>query len=300
MRSLARRLRDLGPLRGARARVAAFLSRDPARLAFLSLGEIAAEAHVGKATVSRFVQDLGYADFSEMRGELRRDLYGESVSPARRHAASESTRDDARMDAIDAARVAPLLERHAERARANVQATLAAVDADEVAALCCDLVAAHRVWVYGQRLSYGVAFNLALHLQQLLPDVRLVDGAGGTTPDEVSDVRATDHVLIVAHARAGSDKVALARYLGTHGVAFSLLTDLGDDAELVVGAQHVLRSSTRGSGSFNDYTSSVSLAQALVATLEATAPTARSRLVQVESTLHAFAAFAPEAKGGPP
>lgn len=300
MSSLARRLRDLGPLHGARARVAAFLAHDPARLAFLSLGEIAAEAHVGKATVSRFVHDLGYADFSEMRSQLRRDLYGESTSPAKRHAASGSASDDTRIDQIDAARVAPLLERHAERASANVQATLADVDAEEVAALCRDLVAAQRVWVYGQRLSYGVAFNLALHLQQLLPDVRLVGGTGGTTPDEVSDVRSGDHVLIVAHARAGSDKAALARYLGTHGVAFSLLTDLADDAELVAGARQVLRSRTRGSGSFNDYTSSVSLAQALVAALEATAPTARSRLVQVESTLHAFAAFASEAKGGSP
>lgn len=300
MSSLARRLRDLGPLHGARARVAAFLAHDPARLAFLSLGEIAAEAHVGKATVSRFVHDLGYADFNEMRGELRRDLYGESVSPARRHTASGSARDGAQIEAIDAERVRPLLERHAERASTNVRDTLEAVDAEDVAALCRDLVAADRVWVYGQRLSHGVAFNLALHLQQLLPEVRLIGGTGGTTPDEVSDIRATDHALIVAHARAGSDKLALVRYLATHGVAFSLLTDLGDDAELVAGARHVLRSLTRGSGSFNDYTSSVSLAQALVATLEATAPTARSRLVQVESTLHAFSAFALEAKGGPP
>ncbi|MCA1792259.1 MAG: SIS domain-containing protein, partial [Thioalkalivibrio sp.] len=200
----------------------------------------------------------------------------------------------------DGVRVAPLINRYVERSQANMRATLVNIDPELMAALCRVLVAAHRVWVYGQRLSFGVAFNLALHLQQLLPDVRLVDGAGGTTPDQVSQIRTTDHVVIVAHARTASDKLSLARHLGSNGVAYSLITDLGNDAELVRGASFVLRSRTRGSGSFNDFTASVALAQVLVATLEAAAPTARSRLVQVESTLHAFAAFAIESKGGHP
>lgn len=297
MASLTRRLRDIGPVHGARARVAAYMSQEPARLAFLSLAQIASEAHVGKATVSRFVQNLGYANFAELRDELREELYPPSASPARRHAAGRSRhRNDG--PPPKRADVARILDRHAARSSRNLRTSVSRAAAEEVASLCADLIAARRVWVFGQRFSYGIAFNLVLHLRQLLPDVALLGGEGGTAADSTSSVGPDDHVLIVVHARPGRDKVPLARFLTAQGVAYSLLTDLPHDAPIVRGARRVLRTRTDGSGAFHDYSSTLSLAQALVAVLETTAPTARSRLLQVESTLHAFDAFAPEPEGG--
>lgn len=288
MITIIERMRREGPFKGAQARVARYLERAYGELPFLSLGEIATASGVGKATVSRFVQRMGYQDFSELKHELRDELYARSVSPAARHARHRDSSD-----------VRARLAEHRRRCVADVDATLAGLDVTAVAALCADLARASRVWVYGQRFSYGIAFNLALHLRQLLADARIVDGGSGTVADGFSGVTPADHVLIVAHARIGRDKLPLARFLAERGVAYSLITDLpeGDDG-LCGGARTVLRTCTQGVGAFHDYAASLAAVHALVAALEVAAPTARTRLTEAELALASFDAFVAPVQGG--
>lgn len=288
MITIVERMRRAGPFRGAQGRLAEFLEREYPQVPFQSLGEIAHASGVGKATVSRFVQRMGYGDFSELKDELRDELYARAVSPAARHARTRETAD-----------VRAVLERQRAGCLADVEATLAALDPASVATLCADLARAARVWIYGQRFSYGIAFNLALHLRQLLPDARIVDGGAGTVADGFSGVTSADHVVIVAHARIGRDKRPLARYLAERGVPYSLLTDLPEGSDdFVSRARTVLRARTAGVGAFHDYAASLALVHALVAALEVAAPTARSRLTDAELALNAFDAFARSSPGG--
>lgn len=288
MITVVERMRRIGPFKGAQARLAEFLEREYAQVPFQSLGEIAEASGVGKATVSRFVQRMGYGDFSELKDELRAELYARAVSPVARHAWTRETAD-----------VRAVLEEQRTHCLADVEATLAALDPAAVATLCADLARAARVWVYGQRFSHGIAFNLALHLRQLLPDARIVDGGAGTVADGFSGVTSADHVVIVAHTRIGRDKLALARYLAERGVPYSLLTDLPDGADAFTSrARTVLRARTSGVGAFRDYAASLALVHALVAALEVAAPTARSRLTDAEIALASLDAFANTTPGG--
>lgn len=293
MITIVERMRRAGPFKGAQGRLAEFLEREYPQVPFQSLGEIAHASGVGKATVSRFVQRMGYGDFGELKDELRDELYARAVSPAARHARARETAD-----------VRAVLERQRAGCLADVEATLATLDPASVATLCADLARAARVWVYGQRFSYGIAFNLALHLRQLLPDARIVDGGAGTVADGFSGVTSADHVVIVAHARIGRDKRPLARYLAERGVPYSLLTDLPDTDrpegpdDFVARARTVLRARTAGVGAFHDYAASLALVHALVAALEVAAPTARARLTDAELALAAFDAFARPSPGG--
>ncbi len=248
----------------------------------MSLAEIAAACGVGKATVSRFVQRLGYENFKTFKEELQDEVYVKAVSPAARHAAGRHTAD-----------VRAVLEWHRERSLANVSSTLDELDAGTVAQLCTDLFQASRVYVYGLRLSYGLAFNLGLYLQQLLPDVRTVDGTAGTVADTFNAALPSDHVLIVAQKRVGREKEVLARFLTERGVPFSLLTDLeGGDGPLTSQARHVLHAKTEGVGAFNSYVATQALVHAVVAALEVVVPTARSRLTSAEAALGWFSTFA--------
>jgi DNA-binding MurR/RpiR family transcriptional regulator len=267
---------------GPQGRLAAFIEREYAKIPFMSVAEIAAACGVGKATVSRFVQRLGYESFRTFKEELQDEIYVKAVSPAARHAAGRRTAD-----------VQAILEWHRERSLANVRSTLDELDAGTVAQLCSDLFQAGRVYVYGLRLSYGLAFNLGLYLQQLLPDVRTVDGAGGTVADTFGGALPSDHVLIVAQKRVGREKVVLAQFLAERGVPFSVLTDLdGTDNPLTRQARHVLRARTEGVGAFNSYVATQALVHAVVAALEVVVPTARSRLTSAEAALGWFSTFA--------
>ena len=303
MISLLERMHRRGPFHGARARLADFFEAGYSQVPFQSLGEIAQACDVGKATVSRFVQHLGYRDYGELKNEVREELYARSFSPARRHAdvrgngASRSPSEPRSPRGGHGTR--SLLADHRRRSVRNVESTLDALDGDEMAALCADLARAKRVWVYGQRFSYGIAFNLALHLRQLLSDARIVGAGGGTIADEFGMATPMDHVVIVAHVRIGRDKLSLRRFLAARNIPYSLLTDLPPgDTSLAAGARHVLRARTYGVGAFHDYTSTLALVHALVSSLESAAPTARSRLAQAESALAAFDSFAPAPEGG--
>ena len=288
MITIVERMRRAGPLKGARGRLAEFLEREYAQVPFQSLGEIAHASGVGKATVSRFVQRMGYGDFGELKDQLRDELYVRDVSPVARHARTRDTAD-----------VRAVLDEQRAACVGDVEATLAALDPAAVATLCTDLARAARVWVFGQRFSYGIAFNLALHLRQLLPDARIVDGSAGTVADGFSGVTSADHVVIVAHARIGRDKLPLTRYLADRGVPYSLLTDLPEGAgDVTSRARTVLRARTAGVGAFHDYAASLALVHALVAALELAAPTARSRLTDAELALTSFDVFAHAGPGG--
>src|SRR6478736_10073993 len=70
---LARAREALDSLHPAERRLGEFVCDFPGELASYSAQELAALAHVSKATVSRFVQRLGYDNYEEARRHARAD-----------------------------------------------------------------------------------------------------------------------------------------------------------------------------------------------------------------------------------
>lgn len=281
---LVTRIRDARPLPNTQERVARYLEVSYAAVPFRTADRIAHATGASKATVVRFIRRLGYGSLQDLRVQLRDALYGTGDSPA--------TRLDRRSDRIDLRTQLSRLRRQEVR---NISSTLDGLDAGELSGLCSDLVRADTVWVFGQRFSHGIAFNLGLLLSQLLPRVQTVSGEGGALPDRLGSMRADDHLIIVAHKRVGAVKLAVSEYARDRGTPYSVLTDLQQDVGgLLANAAHVLRSVTETVGAFNGYASSFVVAHVIAAVLERTAPSAPSRLTEAEVALQRFGSFARE------
>lgn len=276
--SLVDRIESLGTLARAQKRVTDFFTLSYAELPFLSTSEVAKRAKVSKATVTRMAQQLGYGGIDELRDELRLALYTHTDAPAERVRLG-GFQDTKRALAV-----------HKEQELHNVQATLDQLDTSTVQFLCERLVHAQRVWIYGQRFSYGLAFNLGLFLSQLLPAVYTVSGEAGTSADTFSMATSNDYVLLVAHRRVGREKALLVRLLADKGISYSVITDV-DDPILFKDAEFILHTVTSGIGAFRCYASTYAVIQALASAVEVCAPTAVRRLTETEVALQRLNAF---------
>jgi DNA-binding MurR/RpiR family transcriptional regulator len=279
---LIERIAHVSGMTAAEARVARYFEVSYRDLPFATSDSIARHAGVSKATVVRAVQRLGYESLLALKEEMRDALYNNSESPVLKAAQLRHPRS-----------IPLLLKKYRKREAENLDSTLEQLDVDEVQGLCEELIRARRVLIYGHRFSYGLAFNLGLHLAQILPDARTVSGEAGTLADAFSACTPQDHVIIVAHRRIGNDKTVLARYLRERQVPYSLVTDLREDEadSFITGARYVLRSISNSVGAFNSYSASHSLVQAVALVLQAHAPSAIDRLATAEVALQRLHAF---------
>ena len=211
--------------------------------------------------------------------ELRQELYRGSPAVRLEEIAQTATQD-----------AAQILDAYQMQEWRNLSRTLDTLNPDDVWAFCKTLVAASRVWVYGQRFSYGFAFNFGLLLSQLLPDVTTVSGSGGTSADAFARCKRADHVIIIAHKRIGAEKAKLVHYLTSRDIPFSVITDVPTQPEFK-NASHVLQSFTEAVGVFNCYASTYLLLQAVASVLELVAPKASSTLATAEVALQRLNAF---------
>ncbi len=273
------KLQELTDLPHALQQVASFLELHYYDVPFMTVEQIAEGSRTSKATVVRLLQRLGYEGFAELRDELRADLYRGSPAVRLQEVAPYASRD-----------VSRIIDDYREQERRNISRTFDAIDPSAIAALCNALIAAEHVWVYGQRFSYGLAFNLGLFLSQLLPKVTTVSGAGGTSADTLASIRPADHMIIVAHKRIGAEKARLVNFLVSRGVPFSVLTDSPEHASFR-DAKHVLCAFTDAVGVFNCYASTYLIIQAIASTLELTAPSASRRLADAEVALQRLESF---------
>ena len=81
---LLQRLAQLDGLTPSERKLAALFEREYPQLAFDNLTDIGAKAGVGKATVTRFVQRLGYLNFYEFSKTLRNEVAHHMDLPVRR------------------------------------------------------------------------------------------------------------------------------------------------------------------------------------------------------------------------
>jgi DNA-binding MurR/RpiR family transcriptional regulator len=166
--------RDLSP---QERRAAATLLEHLDDLATYRAAELASLAGVSKATMSRLFRSLGYADFGEVREQLR------------------ETRHNGEPRLVSGGADLPAhLAREAEALRRAVEhpALPRAVDL---------LVAARRVLVVGWRNSYPVALHLRQQLAHVRGDVRVAPAPGQVLGEELADVEAGDAVVLIGFRR---------------------------------------------------------------------------------------------------
>lgn len=267
-RSFLTRVRQALPeLRPAERRLGEFVCDFPGELASYSAQELAALAHVSKATVSRFIQRLGYDNYEEARRHARL----EKQTGSRLFLA---TATDASAEQSVAA--------HAAQAVANVEATFLALTDTQTTSIAQAILEARKVWVVGFRASHPFAAYLQWQLTQVVENIVAIPGAGQTLGEHLVSVVPGDVVIVFGLRRRVARMGLVLDQIGKAGARLLYVTDEGEGFH--AGATWHLRCQTLAPGPLFSHVSVMAVCH-LIATrcIELAAATGRKRLRSIEA-----------------
>ena len=204
---------SLPALHPAERRLADFVLGFPGELAAYTATELASLANVSAATVSRFVQKIGYANYEE----ARRDVRTERRAGAALFMVSASVGPDA------------ALQSHLAQAHANLDQSFAAISQEEVDALARRMIAARRVWIIGHRTSHCFAAYLGWQTFQVLEQVSVLPRAGETLAEPIAAMTDQDCAIVIGVARRVRPLPEILRQIRARGPAIAYVTDEGAD-----------------------------------------------------------------------
>jgi DNA-binding MurR/RpiR family transcriptional regulator len=267
-RSFLTRVREALPqLRPAERRLGEFVCDFPGELASYSAQELAALAHVSKATVSRFIQRLGYENYEE----------------ARRHARLEK-QTGSRLFLTTAADAGgeQSVAAHAAQAVANVEATFLAITDPQVTAIAQAILEARKVWVVGFRASHPFATYLQWQLTQVVENIVAIPGAGQTLGEHLVSLAPDDLVIVFGLRRRIARMGLVLDQIGKSAAQLLYITDEGEAFH--TGATWHLRCQTLAPGPLFSHVSVMAVCH-LVATrcIELAAGGGRKRLRSIEA-----------------
>lgn len=254
-------------LHPAEKRLGEFVCDFPGELASYSAQELAALAHVSKATVTRFIQRLGYENYEE----------------ARRHARAEK-QTGSRFFLTAAADVAAAqsMQAHVAQAIANLEATFLSVSEGQIEAVTEAMIAARKVWVLGFRSSHPFASYLQWQLTQVIEDIVAIPGAGQTLGEHLVSLREDDVVVFFAMRRRIAQVDAILAQLRKSKAKLLYITDEG--AAFETSATWHFQCQTLAPGPLFNHTAVMALCHLLITRcLEKAGVEGRKRLRNIET-----------------
>jgi DNA-binding MurR/RpiR family transcriptional regulator len=209
-----------GSLTANDERVIAELRENPEALAFHTSESLAQSADVSRAAVVRFARKLGFAGFTELRDAARGAVKQQRESPLGRFAGDPSD---------------SLPGRKLEQDVQNLRATLA-LSEDAIVSAAKALGAARRIYVVGNRKTYGLALYAQRMLRGIRSAVHLVDPG---YPDDLAGIGPEDVVLAFVFRRYSPNTIALLEAAQQCGACTVVVTDGGGHG-FTAGANHAL------------------------------------------------------------
>lgn len=196
-------------------RLADYIMNNPADAAFQSINEFGRATGISPATITRFVYKLefqGYSEFQRSMYEHQRQRipFRQLKTLLRSESAGEA--EDTISDSIQQnIHLLELLD--TPEIRASFQRALDT------------LRAARTIYITGHRSSYATAYYLAFMLQQMLPNVRLLDTTSSNLPAALCDVSPEDSLIVVSYSRYTSASYAIVSHFHRIGCGIVALTD---------------------------------------------------------------------------
>jgi DNA-binding MurR/RpiR family transcriptional regulator len=256
-------LPDLHP---AERRLGEFVCDFPGELASYSAQELAGLAHVSKATVSRFIQRLGYENYEEARRHAREEKQTGSRLFLTGSAGTSAT---------------PSVKMHVDQGIANIEATFMAITDGQVDAVADALLNARKVWLIGYRSSQPFAAYMQWQLTQAIENIVAIPGAGQTMGEHLVSFREDDTVIVFGLRRRVLQMETLLEQIKKSRAKLLYITDEG--APFETGATWHFQCKTMASGSLFNHTSVMALCHILITRcLEKAASDGRTRLRHIE------------------
>lgn len=185
---LLQRLRQLEDMTPSERKLASLFLRGYPQLAFDNLTDISAKAEVGKATVTRFVQRLGYLNFYEFSKTLREEVMQHMDTPSQRFTQMSQETPSADPDQI--------FIRYLDSAIANLQRTRD-LHSGKNFATAVDLIADTNrpLFLMGAVSAEGLMSYFSLLLSYFRDNVTLLNGNVSTIAHRITRLK-PDVVLL--------------------------------------------------------------------------------------------------------
>ncbi|MBU0972700.1 MAG: MurR/RpiR family transcriptional regulator [Proteobacteria bacterium] len=216
--NLLARIQKLGQLTPSEAKIAEYFRRHYPKSAFETATRISRETSTSKATVVRFISRLGYSNYAEFHSQLQSDIMSRLESPVARF---PSTKKRAEASGSD------FLGLNISHIINNLQATATGIDRNqfnEISRLLANEES--KIFIIGQRTSYGPAHSLWILLRYLRKDVFLISGQASTVVEEIEDAKPEDTLVVISHRRYSRQSIQIAEYFRKIGSTIITLVDM--------------------------------------------------------------------------
>ncbi len=211
-----RLLRRLADGSQSQRNIADYLLRNNVRVSALGIEELAEHCQVSTATISRFARDIGFANYSAMRGDVVATLQS-VLLPV----------DKLRRQIGRGQRTISPASESLHHAGDNIAASSLALDDAVVGQAVAKLARAKTVYVMGFGLSSHLAGLLALHLQPFCRHVIEVAGHGGTevAAGHLANITPADVLVVLSFPRYALDAIGLATFARDRLATIVAITD---------------------------------------------------------------------------
>jgi len=267
---LSERIRQhLSVLSPSERRVARALLAGPPTIGLESSVRLARHAGVSGPTVSRFIAQLGFANYGAFQRALHDEITARVMSPVevyREHNASRRQVAAARLRLGQPGHLGPgdLLSSSGATLAESVTATLRDLDPGEFARATSLLADESRhALAVGGWFSHVLADHLAGVLRQIRPRIRSVPPIPSERTAALADLRKKDTVVIFDFRRYERDTLEFARAARAASARIVLLTDpwLSPVAEI---AEAVLPAQVSGPAPFESLTPTLAIVETLI------------------------------------
>ncbi len=208
-------INDISPTfsKGQR-RIARFITTNYDKAAFMTAGKLGRAAGVSESTVVRFAADLGYDGYPAMRRALQ-ELVKNKLTTVQRIEVSR--------DLISNGNV---LENVLNSDIDKLRHTLEEVDRDSFDSVVESIVSAKTIYVIGLRSSAALASFMSFYLNQLFPDVRLVNqNAVSEIYEQILHISSEDVCIAMSFPRYSQRTIKAMHFASEHGARIIGITD---------------------------------------------------------------------------
>ena len=190
-----------------------YVKKNPRKVVFMTVAELAKACEVSEATVVRFVAQLDYKGYSDFQQSLRDFV-------------------DMELTLLDRVDLKDMLEPGGERFRRvvseeidNLRQLFEHADIDQMERVVSLLYSSPQIFVIGSRLSYTLSYYLGWSLTKVRGGVRIFKGSDKTTIDWLTIAPIEALVVVIALSRYPNELIRLAKLAKRLGQRLVVLTD---------------------------------------------------------------------------
>ncbi|EHN69657.1 MurR/RpiR family transcriptional regulator [Aliivibrio fischeri] len=205
----------LGALTAAEQRITQYFMKHYTMLPFAKIDELCKQIGVGKATLGRFLQHLGFSGFLEFKKQVADDLALTLTTPVERYETLQP------VDSKD-----NVLQSHYDEVMSNMTKTFATIsESDFELAVEYMQNPKGKLYVIGSASSEALANYFYLLARYLRKDVIWLKADISTLPHQLVDVSEDDVLFAISYHRFSTITIRLVKWFNQFGGRIILVTD---------------------------------------------------------------------------